>query len=741
MLLKAQGIRRYSAPLEIKLLEAEKLIEENTYDNLKKKGDKEKNERQFSAAVTFYRKAMEIEPQQIELVGVVNSLSAFIKELSIPENRFQSDDYQGTINECERLLKLHKTEKNNYPELYFFEGKAYKVLAENNRTEANLQEKAIKNLDLAIASFPNFTQAIITRADVYANLQKKYFNAIADYDILTTNALDDTIVKPHYFETKAQWKKIIGNKDGAVDDYSKAIVLAPRDRLYIRRGEILFEMQKYADAGKDFSLAISLNPKDTNAYYLRGLTYARLHLAEDAGRDFATLRTLKAISGPRQIIIDSIANEYYANGRANFDKDPIKARKFYGEVLKIKPGNSDAYHGIAEVDFKMAEEDPAGSKSKSAIDKYALSIINNNNAIKSDPKFADAFYKRGLALEKIGKDSMATESLSETIEIDNNRNDAYTERGRLLARLGRYSEAAQNDVAALGSLTAQLALAQNKKDGIATALIIKYQLDMLWLCANAWFLDKKYENAIEMLDRFLNKQQNKVNAEAYYLRGMCYYNTHNYKASNQDLNEAVKLSQQTFRYYFYNAQTYYYDKNYKNAIKNLTAIPADSVSNYPVLKKLLGSCYAQNKDTYAIALENFAEYGKIPAAVNDSTFHVDYGTILLITGQDSAANTCLERALQMTKGPLYFKALFWKTCYLMKIGQFDQMESNLQNAFQKQHDISESDIKLAERLFGDALKKDDKINKKGRKDIYQDLKEHYVKRLNQFKETKVWLEN
>lgn len=80
----------------------------------------------------------------------------------------------------------------------------------------------------------------------------------------------------------------MGDKDGALKDYDKAIDLNPNESdAYFNRGIIKDDMGKKEDALKDYDIAIKLNPNDYGAYFNHGIILYNLGEKEDAIKDFS----------------------------------------------------------------------------------------------------------------------------------------------------------------------------------------------------------------------------------------------------------------------------------------------------------------------------------------------------------------------------------------------------------------------------------------------------------------------
>ncbi|WP_231966368.1 tetratricopeptide repeat protein [Orientia tsutsugamushi] len=75
---------------------------------------------------------------------------------------------------------------------------------------------------------------------------------------------------------------------------------------------------------------------------------------------------------------------------------------------------------------------------------YSEAIESCNLAIKYNPNCAEAYYRRGMILEKLGKHQEAVENLDIAIKYKPNFAENYLEKGISLVSLGQYSKAKEN---------------------------------------------------------------------------------------------------------------------------------------------------------------------------------------------------------------------------------------------------------------------------------------------------------
>jgi tetratricopeptide (TPR) repeat protein len=117
-----------------------------------------------------------------------------------------------------------------------------------------------------------------------------FIEAIKDYTIAIE--IENPIYKDalkSYYTSRGVAKQKVKDHRGAIDDYTKAISLVPKDsdHLYNARGSSKSLLKNYPDAILDFSKAIEINPKQSRYYAGRGLARI-LNNERDLGcRDFS----------------------------------------------------------------------------------------------------------------------------------------------------------------------------------------------------------------------------------------------------------------------------------------------------------------------------------------------------------------------------------------------------------------------------------------------------------------------
>ena len=160
-----------------------------------------------------------------------------------------------------------------------------------------------------------------------------------------------------------------GDSDKAIADYTEAIRLDPkRTDAYFNRGSAWAHKKDYDKAVADYTEAIRLNPKDGNAFNSRGITYF------DMG-EFP-----KAITDHTEAIrLDPKYTRAYLNRGVAYDAkgDFPKAITDYTEAIRLNSKYTLAYLNRAGA-YKAMKD-------------YGKAIADYSEAIRLDPKDADTF--------------------------------------------------------------------------------------------------------------------------------------------------------------------------------------------------------------------------------------------------------------------------------------------------------------------------------------------------------------
>jgi tetratricopeptide (TPR) repeat protein len=730
---KAEQINPLNPALEKKIADVKKLMEQDTYEYWKGKGDKANGDRDFKTAIKAYNIAISKKnSESAALQPIVDRLSRFVALISKPDNLLQSGDLQGAIDECNNTLKKeNKKEPSKYPELWLIEGKAYEKMALNKGDDNSDLDRALKCYNSAIENFTNFKAALLARENFYENVRPTpgFALAINDYDALITNELDESADKPKYLALRAKVKDKRHSEDwpkSAIADYNLAIalsrniaiikdtVLGKREAdLYFVKGEIQYRSGINADAAASLDSAIIINPKLTDAYFFRGLNYVKGNNNAQAGVDFAKAEQL-SLAPVHLSTVDSLSFEFFVKGRGlSATRDFVNADSAFDNALRIRPCNANAIHGKAEIRLIAGNELYAKKDTAGGSDKFKESITLNTNALNCKKDFSDADFKSGLAHVKLKEYDLAITSFTRAIKTDAKNVQAFVERGKVQQKLGKYSKAAEDFTSAVALFNDNLEVVKKSNDSRTRFMLVNDSLSIAYhLKGAALYFNKDYANAIIALNASLELNHHD---EAYYYLALVYLDQPQRELSRakDDLKEAIKIKQDS-RYFYASGKAYFYDKDYLTSISNFgDAIRLDSANDQRDKYYRRGYSYFKNKN-YPEALADYDVYNKYSYAKNDTSFFADYGIAQLFAGKDTAAAKSFNIALSKSKNNAI--ALYGIGCYYAKTGEAFKALDSFKSAFST-HQLSKDDIKVMEDTF-----LTDFLNDKNYKSQYKTLK-------------------
>ncbi len=196
--------------------------------------------------------ALQLLAFSLTLFGFFLPTSSILAQNYLARDHFQKGeielhvgDFAKAVDYYSKAISLHR----NYSHAYFARGKAYLLLEEPTKAQADF-EKVVK-MDAQPAR-GHFYLGILA----YEHLS--FEEAIQHFD----TAL---VVNPDYalaYNYRAESYRELGLITPAVENYSQAIQREPREAiLYFGRGKCYMELEKYHLAYQDFSKAVELEPR------------------------------------------------------------------------------------------------------------------------------------------------------------------------------------------------------------------------------------------------------------------------------------------------------------------------------------------------------------------------------------------------------------------------------------------------------------------------------------------------
>ncbi len=223
----------------------------------------------------------------------------------------------------------------------------------------------------------------------------------------------------YFYYNRGYKKSNLGDFQGAIADYSKAIEINPsfEDALY-NRADSKYKLEDYLGAISDLSKLIEINPSDDQAYNNRGNAKESLEDYSGAIADYT-----KAIE-----INPNYAEAYSNRGivkknLGNFEE----AIADYTKAIDINPNYAEAYYN--------------SGLSKCELGDFEGEISDYTKAIEIDPIYIDAYLNRGVAKKNLGSFEEAIVDYTKAIEIDPTYKTAYINRGNAKRNLEDYAGA------------------------------------------------------------------------------------------------------------------------------------------------------------------------------------------------------------------------------------------------------------------------------------------------------------
>jgi tetratricopeptide (TPR) repeat protein len=361
---------------------------------------------------------------------------------------------------------------------------------------------------------------------------------------------------------------IDGSYDKALEYYTKGTSQpSPPDMTtaFIGLGNANFVLKHYDQSIKNYSQAISLNSGDPIGYYKRSQAYKA---KRDDQRAQADLKSM-AVVDP---IFSAIA--YRMNLQVS-DDSVISA---YDRFIRQHPNDPLVLLGRGEAYARRFKFGPANM----VRDDYRSAIVDLDNTIKLEPKFAEAFNARAQLELSNDYDDEAIADFGNAIAIRPSYADAYFGRGEAYAAAGDYGlavsdfdkvttlapdaaqayyqhgladEAMEQPDKAITNYTDAIRLSQNSATGVD--LETAYQSRGM-----AYYAKQDYAAAVADFTRSIaqNKALNDLTvqgmeeavahgmefdsgfADKFYRRGLAYSHEQDYFHAIADYTDAIKLS-------------------------------------------------------------------------------------------------------------------------------------------------------------------------------------------------------
>ena len=393
-----------------------------------KKGQALWKEFEIRQTIEAYTKALELYPNYLPALserGIVY---------------FMISEYQNAVADFDKVLNV---EPENVRILHF-RGLALTDIAvktkddDNDRKTANsFAQKSLADLSKAIELDPNDFAYYNARGKLLSNFSF-YKEAIVDFE-------KSISIKPNEVAyTQLGLAKYYLDDKNAIDEINKAIKIAPTfAEAYYVRGTINRDEGRYKEAILDFDEALKNNKYSAKYYNTRGMLYFRLQdgymavadftAAIKEKNDFATAYYNRAFTYkkyPYSVSTDSDDNA--------IDKIRLQRKKMLEDLdsaIKFNPKFDAAYveRGLINSTDMRNKSTPDAE----TIARLNLAFADFEQAIKYNPKNAEAYNGRASVYDDLGKKELALADYSKAIELDPTIATAYMGRMAIYCEMGK----------------------------------------------------------------------------------------------------------------------------------------------------------------------------------------------------------------------------------------------------------------------------------------------------------------
>ncbi|EYF03927.1 tetratricopeptide repeat protein [Chondromyces apiculatus] len=326
----------------------------------------------------------------------------------------------------------------------------------------------------------------------------------------------------------------LGRADDAASKLAEATEKFPDlPALHRAKGEVALQTGRYEEARKEFELALG-KEEDLGTRFKLGVTFRRLHLFDDASKTFdqvaAADKDYPGLALERGLLFEETgqserALEMYADAlrKAPDDIDlklrvgsaqvmagyPDKAEPILREVLKNRPNSAEANHFLGRALLGRGQN-------------LAEAMRFLERASEIDGNRAEYHLYVGWAANDAGQPGKAELSLRRSLELDQELADAYWQRGVLLQKQGATLDA-------LKDLQIALEKRPSRYEAYAT-MALCYQDQGDWARA-----EESWRKAITA---------NGKNSEWHYRLGKIYATRGNRQGAATEMDQAVTIAEQ-----------------------------------------------------------------------------------------------------------------------------------------------------------------------------------------------------
>ena len=383
-------------------------------------GSKLLDEHRYSEAVPYLTKAIKLDPTDAKAYcerGLAYSEYAYMDFGSYNH----PVDFTNALNDFDKAISLDPKDALAYS------GRA--IVKACALAECKSQDNGLTDANKAISLNSKLAQCYEARSLVH-QYSRQPDNARADAD----EAIRLNPKLAEAFGRRAAFYTSIQKTGEALDDCDRAIALAPNDpTFYLERG-CLMSWFRPELALADYNKAISLDPKNPMFYLER----AEAHVKIDFHKSFSEHKSGVILPSPaaREKQMDDLNKAislhpktslpYVIRGRAFSEmKQYDNAARDISSAIELDPKNTELYETRSAAYISMGEP-------KRAIQGY-------DQLIQHCPREGKSYRLRGEIYEKVGQRDKAMEDINKAISLSSR--NAYFSRARLYTADSDYQKA------------------------------------------------------------------------------------------------------------------------------------------------------------------------------------------------------------------------------------------------------------------------------------------------------------
>ncbi|MCD9188224.1 MAG: tetratricopeptide repeat protein [Pyrinomonadaceae bacterium] len=379
-------------------------------------------------AIDSFTKAIEINPNHLEALterGVIY---------------FLINEDKNAASDLDRVLKI---EPNNLKALHF-RGLALTDIAIDTKDELNdrntagdIAQKALADFNKAIDLEPNNLN--------YYNGRGKLILAFGFYKEAVSDFEKSISIEPNEMAyTQLGLAKYYLDDKSAIGEINKAIKLAPTfAEAYYTRATINRDEGRYKEAILDFDEAIKHNQYNAKYYNTRGMLYFRLQDGYQAVADFTrAIKEKNDYAMPyfnRAMTYKRLPYSVSDNDDDDaIDKIRLQRQKMLEDLdsaIRYKTNFDAAYveRGLINSTDMRNKLTPDAE----TISRLKFALADFENAIKYNPKNAEAYNGRASCHDRLGKKDAALADYTKAIQLDPTLATAYMGRMAIYCEMGK----------------------------------------------------------------------------------------------------------------------------------------------------------------------------------------------------------------------------------------------------------------------------------------------------------------